>query len=118
MKYEKYIIKKGKLDLLSSLKAIDKKVIDEKLEEYGLDNIGELKEYIIDEFKFCLDASKDDFFTQMYFQRLLDNENSIFMSAYQQDIESFFAFVYENGDHYSYYIPTEIKNIIKEMLGL
>ena len=30
---ERYIIKKGKTDLLSSLKALDKKLLKEKLEE-------------------------------------------------------------------------------------
>ena len=116
MKYEKYLVKKEKLDLLSSLKLLDKKIINEKLEEYELENINELKDYIIEDFEMCLDMSKDDKFTQMYFIRLLENENSEWMSAYQQDIEDLLVFVYENGNHYSYYIPTEIKEIIKNML--
>ena len=33
MKYEKYLIKKEKLDLLSSLKLLDKKIVNEKLKE-------------------------------------------------------------------------------------
>ena len=33
MKYEKYLIKKEKLDLLSSLRLLDKKIIDKKLKE-------------------------------------------------------------------------------------
>lgn len=118
MKYEKYLIKKDKTDLLSSLKALDKKVLNEKLEEFDVKNINELKDYILDNFEFCLDMSKDDMFTRMYFDRLVNNENSLFMSAYQDDIESLMVFVYENGDHYSYYIPTEIKKIIKKLLGL
>ena len=116
MKYEKYLIKKEKLDLLSSLKLLDKKIINEKLKEYGLKNINELKDYIIEEFETCLDMSKDDKFTQMYFIRLLEHENSEWMSAYEQDIEDLLVFVYDNGEHYSYYIPTEIKTIIKNML--
>ena len=116
MKYEKYLIKKNKMDLLSSLELLDKKIINEKLKEYELKTINELKEYIIYDFKMCLDMSKDDKFTRMYFMRLLDHENSEWMSAYQQDIESLVVFVYKNGDHYSYYIPTEIKEIIKNML--
>lgn len=116
MKYEKYLIKKEKLDLLSSLKLLDKKIINKKLKEYELKNINELKDYIIEDFEMCLDMSKDDKFTQMYFIRLLENENSKWMSAYQQDIEDLLVFVYENGNHYSYYIPTEIKKIIKNML--
>lgn len=116
MKYEKYLIKKEKLDLLSSLKLLDKKIVNEKLKEYGLENVNELKDYIIEEFETCLDMSKDDKFTQMYFIRLLEHENSEWMSAYEQDIEGLFVFVYENREHYSYYIPTEIKTIIKNML--
>ena len=33
MKYEKYLIKKGNLDLLSSLKALDKKIQEKALEK-------------------------------------------------------------------------------------
>lgn len=116
MKYEKYLIKKENLDLLSSLRLLDKKIVNEKLREYGLKNINELKDYIIEEFETCLDMSKDDKFTQIYFLRLLEHENSELMSAYEQDIEDLFIFIYDNGNHYSYYIPTEIKTIIKNML--
>ena len=118
MKYEKYLIKKGKVDLLSSLKLLDKNIINKKLREYGLKNINELKDYIIERFETCLDMSKDDKFTQMYFIRLLEHENSEFMSAYVQDkdIEDLLIFVYVKGKHYSYYIPAEIKAIIKNML--
>lgn len=116
MKYEKYLIKKEKLDLLSSLKLLDKKIINEKLKEYGLKKLEELRDYIIEEFEICLDMSKDDKFTQMYFLRLLDYENTDLMSVYDQDIEDLFVFVYRNGKDYSYYIPTEIKTIIKSML--
>lgn len=115
---ERYIIKKGKTDLLSSLKALNKKLLKEKLEEKALDDINELKEYIIDDFEIILDISKDDIFTRMYFERLLENEDSVFLSAYQSDIESLMVFVYENGDHYSYYVPSEIKKIIKKLLKI
>lgn len=115
---ERYIIKKGKTDLLSSLKALNKKLLKEKLKENALDDINELKEYIIDDFEIILDISKDDIFTRMYFERLLENEDSVFLSAYQSDIESLMVFVYENGDHYSYYVPSEIKKIIKKLLKI
>ena len=117
MKYEKYLIKKGKTDLLSSLKALDKKLLNEKFKEFGVDDIYELKDFILEDFEFCLESSKDDTFTKMYFERLIDHENSEWMSAYQQDIESLLVFVYNNGDYYSYYIPTEIKEIINKLLG-
>ena len=48
--------------------------------------------------------------------RLLEHENSEWMSGYDQDIESLLIFIYQNKTHYSYYIPTEIKEIIKNML--
>ena len=83
-----------------------------------MDDINELKEYIIDDFEIILDRSKDDIFTRMYFERLLENEDSVFLSAYQSDIERLMVFVYENGDHYSYYVPSEIKKIIKKLLKI
>ena len=118
MKYDKYIIKKDKTDLLSSLKALNKDIINESLEDYDLDNIEDLKEYIIDSSAFCLSASKTDLFTRLYFQKLLDNENSMNMSAYQDDIEALWVFVYEKDNYLSYYIPTEIKKIIKKELNI
>lgn len=39
MKYEKYLVKKDKVDLLYSLKMIDKKIINKKLKDLDLDNI-------------------------------------------------------------------------------
>ena len=116
MKYEKYLIKKGKLDLLSSLKALDENIVNKAMKEYDLNSIEELKEYIIEDFEMCLDMSKDDMFTRRYFERLLENENSEWMSAYQEDIEGLMVFVYKNGNHYSYYIPIEIKAIINKLL--
>ena len=117
MKYEKYLIKKGKLDLLSSLKALDKKLLNEKLKEFGLDDIYELRDFILDDFEFCLNISKDDPFTKMYFERLRNHENSGEMSVYDDDVESLLVFVYKDGNSYSYYIPTEIKEIINRLLG-
>lgn len=62
--------------------------------------------------------SKDDMFTKIYFRRLTNNENYMFMSAYKNDIEGLWVFIYENNDNYSYYIPNEIKKIIKKELNL
>lgn len=118
MNYEKYLVTKDKLDLLSSLKALDQKIVNKMMKEYASKSIKELKGHIIDNFEFCLSMSKDDIFTKMYFQKLINNENSMFMSAYKDDIERLWVFVYENKGHYSYYIPTEIKKIIKRELNL
>ncbi len=117
MNCKKYLIKKDKLDLLSSLEKLDKKLLNEKIQDFGVDDIYELKEYIIETFETCLEYSNDDPFTKMYFEKLVKNENSTWMSAYEQDIESLFVFIYKNGDYYSYYIPTEIKEIIVKLLG-
>ncbi len=116
MWFEKYLIKKGKTDLLSSLQALDQKIINENLKEYDLKNIKELKDFILEDFETCLEMSKDDIFTQMYFQRLLENENSMLMSVNRDDVKALWAFVYENNQHCSYYIPTEIKEIIRQIL--
>ena len=116
-KLEKYLIKKENTDLLSSLKKVNKKIVDEKMEEYDVNSIEELAKYIIEEFKEILSSTKDDIFTQMFFQKLVNNENSMIFSAYEQDIECFNVFAYDNGEHYSYYIPDEIRVIIKEELG-
>ena len=115
MKIEKYIIAKEKTDLLSSLKQVDNNLIQETLKEFGLDNLEELKDCILEEFEMLYDMSKDNIFTQIYFTRFLENENSALMSAYQSDIEAFFAFVYKNDKYLSYYIPDEIKEIINEI---
>lgn len=117
MDLEKYVIKKDKMDMLSSLKLVDKNLINETLEELDLDSINELSEYLIDEFEMVLNLSKDDMFTKMYFSRLVNNENSFIFSAYESDVESFYVFVYERDNHYAYYIPTEIRKIIKKVLG-
>ena len=113
---EKYLVTKGKTDLLSSLKALDKELLKEKLEEFGVDDVNELKDEILDDFGFWLDVYKDKS-TKMYFERLIEHENSELMDAYEDDIENLLVFVYDNGNHYSYYIPTEIKQIIKKLLG-
>ena len=117
MKFKKYLVKKGKTDLLSSLMALDKELLKEKLEEYEVDNINELKDYVLEDFEFCLNESKNDIYTKMYFKRLIEHENSELMDAYEDDIENLLVFVYVNGNHYSYYIPIEIKQIIKKLLG-
>ncbi len=117
MKFKKYLVTKGNIDLLSSLKALDEELLKEKLEEFGVDNINELKDEILDDFDFWLDIYKDDKPTKMYFKRLLNQENSEWVAPYEEEMESLVIFIYDNGNHYSYYIPTEIKQIIKKLLG-
>lgn len=43
MDVKKYAIKKDKLDLLSSLKSLDKKVLKECFDDFEVDNINDLK---------------------------------------------------------------------------
>ena len=118
MWFKEYLIKKGDTDLLSSLKALDKKIINKKLKEYNIKNLKELKENIIDEVKICLELSSDDIFSRMYFEKLLNHENSMWMSVYKDDVESLWAFVYETKDGFSYYIADEIKKLIKKTFNL
>lgn len=118
-KLEKYLIKKdNKTDMLSSLEKVDKKIIDKKLNEYDVKTIKELAKYIVEEFKETLEMTKDDIFTQMVFNKLVNNENSMIFSAYESDVEDFFVFVYDKGPYYTYYIPDEIRKIIKQKLKI
>lgn len=118
-KLEKYLIKKdSKTDMLSSLEKVDKKIIDKKLKEYDIKTIEELAKYIIEEFKETLEMTKDDMFTQMFFSKLVNNENSMIFSAYESDVEDFFVFVYDKGSYYTYYISDEIRKIIKQKMGI
>jgi len=118
-KLEKYLIKKdNKTDIVSSLEKVDKKIIDKKMRGYDFKTIKELAKYIIEEFKETLEMTKDDMFTQMFFIKLVNNENSMIFSAYESDIEDFFVFVYDKGSYYTYYIPDEIRKIIKQKLGI
>ena len=116
---EKYLIKKNnkKTDMVSSLKLIDAELIKEILEDYDVNTIEELAQYIIDDFQDILSSTKNDIFTQMFFQRLVNNENTPIFSAYEQDVKYFTVFVYEKGSQYRYYIPDELKEIIKKELN-
>ena len=118
-KLEKYLIKKDdKTDMLSSLEKVDKKIIDKKLKEYDIKTIKELAKYIIEEFKETLEMTKDDMLTQMFFSKLVNNENSMIFSAYESDVEDFFVFVYDKGSYYTYYISDEIRKIINQKLNI
>ena len=104
--------------MLSSLEKVDKKIIDKKLKEYNIKTIKELEKYIIEEFKETLEMIKDDMFTQIFFSKLVNNENSMIFSAYESDVEDFFVFVYDNGSYYTYYISDEIRKTIKQKLNI
>lgn len=116
MNLKKYLIKKDKTDLLSSLKALDGKIVKEEMEKRGVQSLDELKDDIIDDFETCLEISKNDFFTQMYFKKILEDENSTLMTVYMDDIESLWSFVYEDNGHILFYIADEVKDIIKKLL--
>ena len=74
--------------------------------------------YILTNFQFALSMSKDDYLTIKFFDRLVKNENSEVFSAYQSDVEDFNVFVYKKDDYYTYYIPNEIRRIIKKELNM
>ena len=44
----------------------------------------------------------------MFFERLVSNENSMIFSAYEQDVEEFTVFAYENGEHYFFIDKMEV----------
>lgn len=104
--------------MLSSLEKIDEKIINNKLKEYDIKTIKELAKYIIEEFKETLEMTKDDMFNQIFFSKLVNNENSMIFSAYESDVEGFFVFVYDKGPYYTYYISDEIRKIIKQKMGI
>ena len=74
--------------------------------------------YILTNFQFALSMSKDDYLTIKFFDRLVKNENSEVFSAYQSDVEDFNVFVYKKDYYYTYYIPNEIRRIIKKELNM
>jgi hypothetical protein len=118
MWFIKYLVKNDKLDLIPSLEALDEEIIEEAMDFYEAEKISDLKNKIINEFKSCFEISSKDIFTQVYFQKLLDCENTQHMIFEQGDVESLWLFVYKNevDNYYSYYIPKEIKDIIYEFL--
>lgn len=111
---DKYIISKGNTDLISSLKAMNDDIVKEEMEFNCVDTLEELKNEIIDGFKDCLVSSKSDIFTQMFFKRILEFEDTSEIVPLKDDIEALWAFVYKKGKVLSYYIPDEIKQIIKK----
>lgn len=62
--------------------------------------------------------TKDDMLTQMFFSKLVNNENSMIFSAYESDVEDLFVFVYDKGSYYTYYISDEITKIINQKLNI
>lgn len=98
------------------MERLNKKLLEEKFEEYGVDSVKELAEYIIENFKDLFEMTINDIFTQMFFRKLINNENTEIFSAYESDVESLIVFVYQKDDYYTYYIPDEIKKIIKKKI--
>ena len=115
---KKYEIKTDKTDMLSSLKALPKDILKEALEENDANNIEELSKILIEEFESILKTCTNDFATILFFKGLLKNENTSTFSAYEIDIENFNVFVYKKDNYYAYYIPDELKSIIKKLLKI
>ncbi len=116
MDYDKYVVKSDKEDLLSSLKALDKTIIKEKLKEYEVDNIYKLKDAILNKFELWANSSKDNIFAKLYFKRLMEYENYHWTSTFGDEVELLFVFLYD--DDHSYYVPTEIKEIINKVFKI
>ena len=116
---KKYLVKNDdKTDMVSSLKKLPQETLDEVLEEYYTKKVEELSKYIIDSFEEILEMTKNDIFTQMFFIELINNENSNIFSAYDTDIENFNVFIYNQGSYYAYYIPDELKKLIKKKIDI
>ena len=115
---KKYEIKTDKTDMLSSLKELPKDILKEALEENDTDNIEELSKTLIEEFESILKTCTNDFATILFFKRLLKDENTSTFSAYEMDIENFNVFVYKKDNYYTYYIPDELKRIVKKLLKI
>ena len=49
---------------------------------------------------------------------MLEDENTNWITTYKNEIENHYTFIYEKQtEKYSYYIPTEIKDIIHQKLS-
>lgn len=110
-----YLIKTD-LTSLTLVEALN--LLDDKIYEYndvleGKDN-KENAEYILKNFNELLTMTKDDIFTQIYFNKLLTDENKAVAEKMPSDIEDFIIFIYEQDDEIRYFIPKEIKDIIKK----
>jgi len=110
-----YLVTKDREDLLSSLKGINKKVINKKLMELDLENLQELKKYILEHLKDSIKNIKDRCLLNIHFETLLTNENKT-LSVDPSDVENFIVFLYEEDGEIKYYMPTEVKDIIKRSI--
>ena len=121
-KMKDYLVHEKKEDLLSSLKELDSKIVQERLEYDGLETLEELRDAIIDDFEDCLNFSKSDPATKRYFKAITFLENSCnsegLKYVYNDDIEALWLFVYKEDNKIGYYIPKEIRKIIKKILKI
>lgn len=114
--YEKYKVNKGKTDIVSSLKALDKKIIKEKMKQGRFDSIKELASDLLETFEMLLSCCKDDRATHEFMSNLLKTEGKKDYFIYKQDVENLHVFVYKKDDYYTYYVPDELKEIIQKFL--
>ena len=115
MEVNDYLVTKDREDLLSSLKGINKKIINKKLMELDLENLQELKKYILEHLKDSIKNIKDRWLLNIHFETLLTNENKT-LSVDPSDVENFIVFLYEEDGEIKYYMPTEVKGIIKRSI--
>jgi hypothetical protein len=115
MEVNDYLVIKDREDLLSSLKGINKKIINKKLMELDLENLQELKKYILEHLKDSIKNIKDRWLLNIHFETLLTNENKT-LSVDPSDVENFIVFLYEEDGEIKYYMPTEVKDIIKRSI--
>ncbi len=111
----KYIIEKDEnTDMLSSLKKLDKDFLEEIMDDYGCDTVKELADYLIEMTKDQIRLSAKDPLSAAFFNVLIEKEDTKEVAAYDTDIEDFLVFLYLKDDYINYYIPDEIKKLIKK----
>lgn len=116
-----YLIKKNdKTDILSSLEQIDSKIINEILENnrVGMKNINDIANYKLKLVKQTFEDLPFDPSSHFYYSKLLRYENKTTFRPAGADIEDFVVFIYNKNNKPSYYIPDEMKEIIKEFLNV
>lgn len=115
MEVNDYLVTKDREDLLSSLKGVNRIIINKKLRELDLENLQELKKYILEHLKDSIKNIKNRWLLNVHFETLLTNENKN-LSLDPSDIENFIVFLYEEDGEIKYYMPTEVKDIIKRSI--
>lgn len=112
-----YLIKKPTSLLLKDcLNSLNKDFLKQYLEDNFLDDVNELVEEVLGSIDNLLSLSFDDPFTVIYFKTILADENTTNVSIYPSDIQSFMGFLYNKDGELSFFIPKDVKKVIKKYI--